>query len=153
MGFEFSGGTERQLLRNSLAFGDGANGDKFIVANNGSNNKPALKFDDATQKWRYSNDGITWIDLNEPDLFAAAAIAAQTADLAKFAAQTAAITAGNQAEAATAQANLILNGGLPFLNADNLTITYNANGTVNTVSNGTVTKTIGYTNGVATSVT
>ena len=39
------------------------------------------------------------------------------------------------------------------MNADNLTITYNANGTVNTVSNGTVTKTIGYTNGVATSVT
>lgn len=62
------------------------------------------------------------------------------------------IDAAEQAGIATTQANLAITNGL-FVSADNLIITYNANGTVNTVSNGTITKTIGYTNGLATSVT
>ena len=39
-----------------------------------------------------------------------------------------------------------------YLPEDNLSITYNADGTVNTVSNGTLTKRITYNNGVAVGV-
>lgn len=60
-------------------------------------------------------------------------------------------SAQSSAETATAQAILAQTNGL-YLPADNLTITYNADGTVNTVSNGTITKRITYSNGVATAI-
>lgn len=56
------------------------------------------------------------------------------------------------ATSAAQQALLAQTNGL-YLPADNLTITYNADGTVNTVSNGSITKRITYANGVATAVT
>lgn len=60
--------------------------------------------------------------------------------------------AQESAASAAQQALLAQTNGL-YLPADNLTITYNADGTVNTVSNGSITKRITYTNGVATAVT
>lgn len=83
------------------------------------------------------------------------AAAAEASAIAAAASETIAMgyknAAQGSAEVAAAQALLAQTNGL-YLPADNLTITYNANGTVNTVSNGTITKTIGYTNGIATSV-
>lgn len=60
-------------------------------------------------------------------------------------------TAAAQAAIAAAQAELVIGRGL-YLPEDNLSITYNADGTVNTVSNGTLTKRITYSNGIAVSV-
>lgn len=56
-----------------------------------------------------------------------------------------------KSEIAQAQADLILGRGL-YLPEDNLSIAYNPDGTVNTVSNGVITKKITYSNGVAISV-
>ena len=63
----------------------------------------------------------------------------------------AAETSTEKAAIAQAQAELVIGRGL-YLPEDNLSITYNADGTVNTVSNGTLTKRITYSNGVAVSV-
>lgn len=88
----------------------------------------------------------------------AAAAAAETAAADVLAASGFADTASEQAGIAaaqagiaTTQANLAITNGL-YLPEDNLSITYNADGTVNTVSNGTLTKRITYSNGVAVGV-
>lgn len=80
---------------------------------------------------------------------------AKTSETNSATSEAAALEYKNSAQAssviATEQATLAQTNGL-YLPADNLTITYNADGTVNTVSNGTITKRITYSNGVATAI-
>lgn len=47
----------------SLGVGTGTDSDKVIFANTTAQNKPALKYNISTHKWTFSNDGITFIDL------------------------------------------------------------------------------------------
>lgn len=67
-----------------------------------------------------------------------------SADIAAVRAVEAAGEAESFAAAALAQKNLILNADFDFSASGTLSITYNANGTVNTISDGTTTKTCGY---------
>jgi hypothetical protein len=48
---------------NNWYIGDGAAGDKSIVASNADANKPALKYDDTADKWQFSNDGTSFTDM------------------------------------------------------------------------------------------
>ena len=82
---------------------------------------------------------------------AGAAVFAAAAEASAIAAADAAATSTEKAAIAQAQAELVIGRGL-YLPEDNLSITYNADGTINTVSNGTLTKRITYSNGVAVGV-
>jgi hypothetical protein len=46
-----------------LSIGDGTDIDTLIKAYNADANKPALKYDSATNKWQFSNDGVTFTDM------------------------------------------------------------------------------------------
>ncbi|MBN1282917.1 MAG: hypothetical protein JXA24_04005, partial [Proteobacteria bacterium] len=48
---------------NNFTIGSGAAATNVIYANQGAANNPGLRFDDATVKWQYSNDGTTWNDI------------------------------------------------------------------------------------------
>lgn len=43
---------------NSLTWGDGADTDKDLIANNGDANKPFLRYDTSEDKWVFSNNGV-----------------------------------------------------------------------------------------------
>ena len=49
--------------QNNLNIGDGLAGDKSITANNADATKPAIKYNDTTNKWQFANDGATWKDI------------------------------------------------------------------------------------------
>jgi len=46
-----------------FAIGDGTDTDKTITVDNGDVNEPKIKYDSALNKWRYSNDGSTFLDI------------------------------------------------------------------------------------------
>jgi hypothetical protein len=48
---------------NTFSVGDGAAGNKQISANNGDANLPNIRFNDTSNKWEYSNNGTTWIEM------------------------------------------------------------------------------------------
>ena len=114
-----------------------------------------IKIGDGTSNW----SNLVYFDQYNFDQYVSAATAAKVA--AELAAvnsagsatnsQQYAVNASNYATNAQAQAELVIGRGL-YLPEDNLSITYNADGTVNTVSNGTLTKRITYSNGVAVGV-
>lgn len=50
--------------RNAFRIGSGGTGtNKTIEANNGDANRPALRYDESTNKWQFSNDGTTFTDM------------------------------------------------------------------------------------------
>jgi len=49
--------------QNTFLIGDGASGNKTISANTAASNKPSLRYNDSTDKWEYTNDGVTWNDI------------------------------------------------------------------------------------------
>ena len=112
------------------------------------------KMGDGINNWNnlaYFNDLSDYVD--DAQTYASEALnAASEALNAASSASTSATNAAASAASSAQQALLAQTNGL-YLPADNLTITYNADGTVNTVSNGSITKRITYTNGVATAVT
>jgi len=55
--------TDTGTNQNTFAIGDGADIDKTIEANNGDANAPAIKYNSATNKWQYANDGENWNDI------------------------------------------------------------------------------------------
>ena len=48
---------------NDFKIGDGADTDKDITAQNADANKPKLRYNKTTNKWQYSNDGTTFLDI------------------------------------------------------------------------------------------
>ena len=55
--------TDTGTSSDDFAVGDGTDTDKIITADNGDANEPKLKYDSALNKWRFANDGITWLDI------------------------------------------------------------------------------------------
>ena len=85
-----------------------------------------------------------WATQTVRELAAAAEESNQQAAEENLAAAGHATDAAASAAAALAQKNLILNADFDFSASGTLTITYNANGTINTISDGTTIKTCGY---------
>jgi len=54
--------TDTGTNQNTFAVGNGVAGNKVIQANNADVNKPALRYNDSTDVWEFSNDGTTWQD-------------------------------------------------------------------------------------------
>lgn len=52
-----------KTLANDFQIGDGVASTKSITANNAMANKPKLRYDHATSKWQYSNDGTNFSDI------------------------------------------------------------------------------------------
>jgi hypothetical protein len=50
--------------RNAFRIGNGGTGiNKTIEANNGDVNRPALRYNESTNKWEFSNDGTTFSEM------------------------------------------------------------------------------------------
>jgi len=50
-------------LKNTFRIGDGLDTHKVIEANNGDENRPALRYNYATSKWQFTNNGADWSDM------------------------------------------------------------------------------------------
>lgn len=85
-----------------------------------------------------------WATQTVRELASAAEESNQQAAAENVSAANHATDASASAAVALAQKNLILNADFDFSSSGTLTITYNANGTINTISDGTTTKTCGY---------
>lgn len=48
---------------NSFTIGDGAPGDKSVLADTGAPAKPGIRYNNSTYKWQYSNNGSAWNDI------------------------------------------------------------------------------------------
>ena len=57
--------TDTGTSGDSFQIGDGTDTTKYIYANNGDATKPGLRYNSSTNKWEFSNDGTTWIELPE----------------------------------------------------------------------------------------
>lgn len=136
-----------QLRRDTEANWAGANpllADGEVGVATACTGLPAIKYKmgDGVRRW----GDLDWFN----DLSAYAATATTQAGVATAQASTATTQAGiatAAATTATAQKNLILNAEFDFSASGAISITYNANGTINTVSDGTTTKTCGYNAG------
>lgn len=53
---------------NTFKIGDGTNGNKTIEATTAATNKPALRWNQSSGKWQFSNDGTTWSDVGTGSL-------------------------------------------------------------------------------------
>ena len=56
-------GTSTGTPSNTYAIGDGLASNKSIIANTAATNKPALRFNNASSKWEYCNDGTTYSEM------------------------------------------------------------------------------------------
>lgn len=52
-----------KISDNEFIFGDGLAGNKIITAKNADVNPPKLRYNDTTNKWQYTNDGTSWLDI------------------------------------------------------------------------------------------
>lgn len=55
--------TDTGTSNNDFSIGDGNAGNKTISANNEDVNKPNLRFNDTSNKWEFSNDGLNWNEI------------------------------------------------------------------------------------------
>lgn len=55
--------TDTGTTSNTFFMGDGLSGTKTYYANNDHAAKPGWRYDDATSKWQFSNDGVAWTDI------------------------------------------------------------------------------------------
>ena len=52
---------------NFTKIGDGTPGNKVLYVNNGDESQAAVRYNDTTNEWEYSNDGITWTEFGVDD--------------------------------------------------------------------------------------
>jgi hypothetical protein len=57
--------TDTHTTQNNFGVGDGTDTDKDLFARNGDTNTPRLRYKASTSKWQFSNDGITFLDLDQ----------------------------------------------------------------------------------------
>lgn len=55
--------TDTSTSSNDFSVGDGGAGNKTITADNGDANKPNLRYNDTSDKWEFSNNGVDWNEI------------------------------------------------------------------------------------------
>jgi hypothetical protein len=55
--------TDTSTSSNDFSIGDGIAGDKTITANNADAMKPRLRYNDTSNKWEFSNNGVDWNEI------------------------------------------------------------------------------------------
>ena len=55
--------TDTGTSDNDFSIGDGGAGNKTVTANNADANKPNLRYNDSSNKWEFSNNGVDWNEI------------------------------------------------------------------------------------------